>query len=590
MYKSYGSNGTIREVLDAIQQRHLVLPAIQREFVWRPEQICQFFDSLMQGYPFGTFLLWRVEPENSKNFKWYDFVRNYHEKDNPHCPELGEMPNQALVAVLDGQQRLTALNIGLQGSMAWKLPRAHWRFSENFPTRRLYLNVLAEADEEQGTRYRFAFLREDRPRGSAEDGCWFRVADILGMPRSADVMRWVNDNAPTDDLSDHALETLSLLHEVVHLKPMITYYEEGSQDIEQVLQIFIRMNSGGTFLSYSDLLLSIAVAQWNELDARKEIHELVDDLNSIGRGFSFSKDFVLKAGLMLCDVNVVFRVDNFNRTNMEMLEKGWPDVKRALLLTVELINRFGFSRDNHSAANSLLPIAYHVYRSGHGDSFLTHTSYHEDRRAMRLWLIRSLLKQGTWAGGGVDGVLMALRQVLGNNGSSGFPFDSIMRVMAGRGKPLGFTEEEIEDLADMRFADRRVFLLLSLLFPFLNLENNFHVDHIFPRARFSENDLEAADIPNDERQSYREMMDGLPNLQLLEGSKNTEKQASLPGDWLDRSTGDDPVARQAYIDRHLLGEVPAGLREFKDFYEARLKRLEGRIRDVLGVDREAPHF
>ncbi len=583
MYKSYGSKGTIREVLDAIQRRNLVLPAIQREFVWRPEQICQFFDSLMQEYPFGTFLFWRVEPDKSNNFKWYDFVRNYHEKDNPHCPELGEMPDQALTAVLDGQQRLTALNIGLQGSMAWKLPRAHYRFPQNFPTRRLYLNILSEADEEQGARYQFAFLREDRPRDSSENECWFRVADIRGMQRSADVIRWIGDNAPPDDMSDRALETLSLLQEVVHLKPMITYYEELSQDIEQVLQIFIRMNSGGTFLSYSDLLLSIAVAQWNHLDARKEIHDLVDDLNGIGRGFNFSKDFVLKAGLMLCDVNVVFRVDNFNRANMDILEASWPDVKKALLLTVKLVDRFGLSRDNLSAANALLPIAYHLYRADHGDGFLTHTSYRQNREAMRLWLIRSLLKQGTWTGGGVDGVLMALRQAISKNGSADFPIDSVMRVMSGRGKSLGLTDEEIEDLADMRSADRRVFLLLSLLFPFLNLEHHFHVDHIFPRARFSKDDLNAAGIPEGEHRSYWEMMDGLPNLQLLEGSKNTEKQTMIPSNWLDKHTGGNPVVRQAYIDRHLLGAVPAGLHEFKDFYEARLECLEERIREVLGV-------
>ena len=351
-----------------------------------------------------------------------------------------------------------------------------------------------------------------------------------------------------------------------------------------MLQIFIRMNSGGTFLSYSDLLLSIAVAQWNHLDARKEIQELVDDLNRIGRGFNFSKDFVLKAGLMLCDVNVAFRVDNFNRANMDVLEASWPDVKRALLLTVSLIDRFGFSRDNLSAANALLPIAYYLYRSSRGDSFLTHSSYRHDREAMRLWLIRSLLKQGTWASG-VDGVLMELRQAISKNGSTNFPIDSVMRVMAGRDKSLEFTDEQIEDLADIRFADRRVFLLLSLLFPFLNLEHHFHVDHIFPRARFSEDDLKAAGIPEEDYQAFREMMDGLPNLQLLEGSKNTEKQAMLPSDWFDKHMGDEAEVRQAYIDRHVLGEVPAELQGFKSFYEARLERLEGRIRDVLGVDR-----
>ena len=584
MYKSYGSKGTIREAIADIQHRNLVLPAIQREFVWRPDQICQFFDSLMQGYPFGTFLLWKVKPENSGNFKWYDFVRDYHEKERPHCPDLGEMPNQELTAVLDGQQRLTALNIGLQGSMAWKLPRAHYRFPQNFPTRRLYLNLFAGADEEARFRYQFAFLREDRSRDSSKNECWFRVADIRGMSRSADVMRWISDNAPQRDQSNEALEILSLLHEVVHIKPMITSYEESSQEIEKVLQIFIRMNSGGTILSYSDLLLSIAVAQWDKLDARKEIQALVDDLNSIGRGFSFTKDFVLKAGLMLCDVNVAFRVDNFNRPNMDMLEASWPKVKRALLLTVNLIDRFGFSRDNLSAANALLPIAYYLYRSSHGDSFLMHSRYHQDREAIRFWLIRSLLKQGTWSSG-VDGVLMELRQVISKPDSVAFPIDSVMRTMAGRDKSLEFTDEQIQDLADLRFSDRRIFLLLSVLFSFLDLEHHFHVDHIFPRARFSDDILTTAGIPEEEHQAFREMMDGLPNLQLLEGPKNTEKQALLPCDWLDRHVGADREARQAYMDRHLLGEIPADLSEFKDFYEGRLRRLEDRIRDVLGVDR-----
>ena len=76
-------------------------------------------------------------------------------------------------------------------------------------------------------------------------------------------------------------------------KDKIAYYEEKEQDLEHVLNIFIRMNSGGTVLSYSDLLLSIAVAQWKDLDAREQIHALVDEMNETGDGFSFSKDLVL---------------------------------------------------------------------------------------------------------------------------------------------------------------------------------------------------------------------------------------------------------------------------------------------------------
>ena len=98
----YQTGDTIKKTLDEIQRNNLVLPAIQREFVWKPEQIYRLFDSLMQGYPFGTLLYWQVEPENSDKFNFYDFVLNYHKRNNPHCPTLPPMPNQQLTAVLDG--------------------------------------------------------------------------------------------------------------------------------------------------------------------------------------------------------------------------------------------------------------------------------------------------------------------------------------------------------------------------------------------------------------------------------------------------------------------------------------------------------
>src|SRR5258708_14124056 len=116
------TGGTIKETLQAIQQSKYVLPAIQREFVWKPEQIERLFDSLMQGYPFGTFLFWKVDASTSGKFKFYDFVLNYHQRDAAHCPELPALHDQAVTAVLDGQQRLTALNIGLRGSMSIKQP------------------------------------------------------------------------------------------------------------------------------------------------------------------------------------------------------------------------------------------------------------------------------------------------------------------------------------------------------------------------------------------------------------------------------------------------------------------------------------
>ena len=187
--------------------------------------------------------------------------------------------------------------------------------------------------------------------------------------------------------------------------------------MDDVVQIFIRMNDGGTPLSHSDLLLSIAVAQWTTHDAREEIHELVDALNRIGLGFSFSKDFVLKAGLMLSDIGSVgFKVDNFNRENMAILEERWMSIRSTLTLTVQLVAGFGFSRATLTAHNAILAIAYYLYRSKRTESFLSHNRHEEDRRRIRGWLIRSLLKSGVW-GSGLDTLLTALRKVIREDGT-----------------------------------------------------------------------------------------------------------------------------------------------------------------------------
>ena len=151
--------------------------------------------------------------------------------------------------------------------------------------------------------------------------------------------------------------------------------------MDKVLNIFIRTNSGGTVLSYSDLLLSIAVAQWSNHDAREEIHALVDQLNDTGQGFAFSKDLVLKAGLMLSDIgNVGFKVENFNKQNMGVLESRWGGVKEALLLATQLIASFGFNSQSFRADSAILPIAYYLHQRSPGDAFLTQAKYHEDRR------------------------------------------------------------------------------------------------------------------------------------------------------------------------------------------------------------------
>ena len=577
---------TVHETLEQIRRQDLVLPAIQREFVWRPDQICRLFDSLMQGYPFGTFLFWSIDRENSSNYKYYGFVQDYHQRNHPHCPPIGEISNQQLTAVLDGQQRLTALNIGLRGSMAWKLPRKRFNNLNAYPKRRLYLDLLWKPieDDETGAKFLFRFLATNG--NPNKDGhYWFPVSEIMKLVEPYQVSEWLVPVMSCQALSQaqktRANRILHNLHSVVYNKPLVAFYRENSQELEKVLQIFIRMNSGGTVLSYSDLLLSVAVAQWEHHDAREEIHTLVDDLNRIGNGFEFSKDLVLKAGLMLSDIGSVgFKVENFNHENMGIFEYEWDKIKEALTLTVQLVSDFGFSGQNLRAHNSILPVAYFIHSRDLEAPYLTQTSLKEDRRTIRDWLVKSLLKPGIW-GSGLDTLLTALRDAIRESDGPSFPANQLNRVMNVRGKSIDFDDEESDALVDLSYGNRLTFALLSILFPFVDLRNKFHVDHIFPSSRFTVKRLKCAGVPDEKIDHYIQLKDGLPNLQLLDGPANVEKSAKLPHEWLSQTYG-DLTSRKEYASRHLLGDVPKSIKEFDTFYDARRECLKERIVKLLG--------
>ena len=238
--------------------------------------------------------------------------------------------------------------------MARKLPYKWWNSWDAFPKRILALDLLASPDpDEEGSRYFFEFIGEGRI--GVDDGrLWFRVSDILGMESGPAMLNWLMQHGLDQEQLSRAYETLDRLHRAVRVDQVVAFYEEKSQDIERVLNIFIRCNSGGTPLSYSNLLLSIAVSQWKNLDARREVHGLVDEMNKVRPGLLFNADFVLKAGLMLSDLaSVGFRVENFTYDNMAVLEENWPNIRQALMETAELVDRFGFDSRTIQATNSL---------------------------------------------------------------------------------------------------------------------------------------------------------------------------------------------------------------------------------------------
>ena len=195
---------------------------------------------------------------------------------------------------------------------------------------------------------------------------------------------------------------------------------------------------------------------------------------------------------------------------------------------------------------------------------------------------RSILKEsGIW-GSGLDTLLTALREVIRTSDGSEFPAAELRRVMAQRGKTLDFVEEEIEDLADMRLGDRRMFPLLTMLFPHLESRDGSDIDHVFPKSRFTPNRLSFAGVEIDRVDAVRDRCDRLANLQLLDRSVNNEKRASLPADWLNVHCPDD-LTRQNYCDRHLLGEVPRRINDFAEYYSTRREQLRDRIAQLVNI-------
>jgi len=576
----YQAGGTIEALIKKVADKQYILPAIQREFVWKPEQICQLFDSLLRGYPFGTFLFWKIEPENRGLYQFYDFVKDYHQRDNPHCERLENLPEKEFVAVLDGQQRMTALNIGLRGSYSWKVAGKWWKSDDAFPMRRLYLNLLGEPDPDSGLIYEFQFLTVEQASSSSESEHWFLVSRILEEDID-DLTDELDDLILDKEARKSGRKVLRVLRRSIFDKDKISYYEETSQELGRVLDIFIRMNSGGTPLSYSDLLLSIAVAQWENLDAREEIHTLVDEMNQEGDGFSFSKDLVLKAGLMLSDIGSVgFKVENFNKENMQKLESNWGSVKEALLLSVRLLASFGFNAQNLRADSSILPIAYYLHFRQLNEGYLSRSEYAHDRSTLKHWLVKSLLKtSGIW-GSGLDTLLTLIRRDIVEHGGEGFPVNNIELTMSSRGKSLSFNSEEIDELITLEYGNKRTFALLSVIFPGFDFSHHFHVDHIYPKGKFTKSKLRTAGVAEEDIERYIMISNQLPNLQLLKDTINNEKRQKMPHEWYAQQWP-NTEARKNYLQSQAINNLPEDIVDFEEFFVERQKTLRSRIENIL---------
>lgn len=560
---AYETPITIKKAIDNIKKRQYVLPSIQREFVWDTDQIETLFDSLMRDYPISTFLFWKVDKTKIKDFQFYEFLKNYHEKDSRHNRKADLSDEEDIIALLDGQQRMTSMYIALTGTYAKKLPYGRKNSAHAYPPKKLYLNLLNASDDLEAE-YDFKFLSESEAQATP-GYFWFECGLILDITDMSKASMFLMENELMDSSiytkkeSAFAINTLNAFFNVVHQKGTISYYLEEGEELDKVLQIFIRINSGGTKLSYSDLLLSIATAQWQEKDAREIIHRFVDELNKIGEGFSFNKDIVLKSCLVLADLDVKFKVDNFTTENMALIETNWEKFSDAIRTAVELLAKFGYSHDNLLATNAMIPIAYFIYKNQFQAQILHSSSRENDRRAIKEWLARVLLK-GTF-GGQPDSIYPTMRDLI-NKHIGHFPLPEIIRHYKGRRKSISFTADDLETLLELEYGQSKAFCALTLLYPDLNYSFKYHQDHIHPKSFFRKREMRKLDMDEEKIKAYDLEYNCLANLQLLEKTQNLEKNDKSLVSWLS-SKFHTLNERNAYLMQHHM-PINESL-EFKDF-------------------------
>ena len=580
---------TISTVVQQLNRKYF-LPAIQREFVWLPDQIIELFDSIMRNYPISSFLFWDLKPETREDWDIYKFVE--HAKESGSRNEMtGTEGITDLTLVLDGQQRLTSLLVGLKGTYTVKKKNMRKSNPLAYDRRSLYIDLLkdARAGDDEGleseARLRYSFRWRGKNASDDEEHYWFKVGKILDFDSEAAFYEFrqrerdrLPETLPREKASSFELN-IDRLYRAFWKDEIVAYYTERDQDPDRVLDIFVRANEGGTPLSKSDLLLSMVTSKWTGTNAREEIYGFVDHLNNgLAQRNDFSKDFVMKASLVLSGLAVEYKIKNFTTANLETIRSNWDQMQLALERAVVLVNTFGLDRDTLTSANAVIPVAYYIFKKNR-DLLGNSREEAEDRRSIQRWLIASLLNNVF--SGSADRILREARRVIDERGVAVFPADQLNSATRRMGRTSVMDESSVDNALVLKYGGKLTFLALSLLYDetaWGSQAQRFQQDHVFPKSRFSDERLAAAGIPEGRWKLYQALVDTLPNLQLLSPQVNQSKSDQDFEEWL--ASRDESVLQKHLIPRdHGLLK----LERFPEFVAAREALIRERFHSLFGI-------
>lgn len=542
------------------------LPNIQRPFVWSEEQIARLFDSIMREYPISTLLVWKTK-EAVKHRKFIDNYRRDIKLTDFYVPDN----TRSKMMVLDGQQRLQSLFIGLRGS---------------YEGREMYFDVLSggAAAAPEDIRFRFAFK-------AANPGWpWVRFKDLVFQNNKlpGEMADALTQNAP-DPLSQDAFRTVSRNVERVRQEFVtddnITFQELDGIDnpdayrVDDIVEIFIRANSGGTKLGKSDLLFSLLTSSWDEADG--EMEALLEDLNQ--GGFDFDRDFVLKSCLTILGRGARYEVGKFRdgKTKEEIIAK-WDELAEAIKAVRDLLVAKTYIRSDRAMPSylALIPLIY--YRFHYPAKFALN-------RDMAAYLLRVLVT-GVF-GGSPDNLIDKL--VRNIQEQQDFVLSEVYGVIRAEGRSLEITPAVI---FDQYYGSRTIHLFFNLWYrdfdysPALDA-NGPQVDHIFPQSLLKTvKDINPESGKRNILHYRAEHRDQIANCMLLTADENgfAGKCDTPPEQWFDRSRFATDEEHKRYLQMHLIPEDPAlwALKRYDDFIAARRALIKDKFAYMLRKDQE----
>jgi hypothetical protein len=462
--------------------------------------------------------------------------------------------------VLDGQQRLQSLFIGLRGS---------------YDNKELYLDILSgEVAAPDDVKYRFAFhesLTATFP--------WMKFKDLVFSSKTSLVLAQQIIREAGRELveseQNKVSENIALIFKTFHSDDGIAYQELDSienKDLyteDDVVEVFIRANSGGTKLGKSDLLFSLLTSTWDMAD--KEMEELLSLLNQ--HGFALPRDFILKTCLTLLDQGARYEVDKFRKPGVrETIESNWEQISAAIRDVMDFVRGKTFIRCDKAMPSNLvlIPLIYVRYHFPQSWSQIKDV----DR-----FLLRSLLA-GAFSGTPdqlIDDLVAKIKQI------GGFEINEIFEVIRSKGRSLELTEDRFWLLG---YGSDTLHLLFNLWYRDFNYtpayENNLpQVDHIFPQSVLRQ--VKAVN-PRTGRKDVLKYKDAernqIANCMLLTQQENGSggKSDTLPEVWFANKSDE-------YLDMHLIPNDKSlwTLERFEDFIKARKSLIHNKFAYLLST-------